>query len=210
VRVGDAHWCACVEHLWDLSCSSAEPSPWRTIAASHAAPYPWRNCSEHAGASQGKVMKLCWNSRTTAIAAGDPVAAHNKPPLLANHQTLGDSPGPPRARLARPAFILPVGLRASMSPFGSPVQVTTIWGTRMCERSGRLEIRFLHGCVRGLVVWSWTLGVGETITTPSVSKYLHLLTYVSLLVIRLIRKNCEKVIYFAKTCFIIIYILSIS
>jgi hypothetical protein len=30
----------------------------------------------------------------------------------------------------------------------------------------------------------------------------------SLLTIRLIRKNCENVIYFAMTCFIIVYILS--
>jgi hypothetical protein len=33
---------------------------------------------------------------------------------------------------------------------------------------------------------------------------------VSLLTIRLIRQNCENVIYFVMTCFIIIYILSIS
>jgi hypothetical protein len=32
----------------------------------------------------------------------------------------------------------------------------------------------------------------------------------SLLTIRLIRKNCENVIYFSMTCFIIVYILSIS
>jgi hypothetical protein len=33
---------------------------------------------------------------------------------------------------------------------------------------------------------------------------------VLLLIIRLIRKNCENVIYFTMTCFIIVYILSIS
>jgi hypothetical protein len=33
---------------------------------------------------------------------------------------------------------------------------------------------------------------------------------VSRLTIRLVRKNCENIIYFAMTCFIIVYILSIS
>jgi hypothetical protein len=45
-------------------------------------------------------------------------------------------------------------------------------------------------------------------TRPKIFAFIDFCT--SLLTIHLIRKNCENVIYFTMTCFIIIYILSIS
>jgi hypothetical protein len=48
-------------------------------------------------------------------------------------------------------------------------------------------------------------------TTPSVPKYKHLLTFSShISPFVLFKKNYEKIIYFVMTCFIIVYILSIS